>query len=211
MTVAASEPTVFIVEADAPLRDSVLDVVQGAELRAEAFPSAGDFLNAYDPLRPGCIVLDVRAPDGPGMELQEHLRSQPDAPPILMLTDRCDVATAVRAMGNGAFDFIQRPVKGLLLLERIRAALALDGERRADRAQHAHLKVRLDRLSKREREVLEIVVAGHSNKVVAERLGISTKTIEVHRAHAMKKMEARNLAGLVKMAVALEVTSATPE
>ncbi|MFT5478861.1 MAG: two-component system response regulator FixJ [Planctomycetota bacterium] len=211
MTVTASEPTVFVVEADAPLRDSVVALVQGAGLRAEAFPSAGDFLRAFEPHRPGCIVLDVRAPDGAGMNLQEHLRSQPYSPPILMLTDHCDVATAVRAMDHGAFDFIQRPVKGMLLLERIRAALALDAKRRADRAQHAHLRVRLDGLSKREREVLEIVVAGHSNKIVAERLGISTKTIEVHRAHAMKKMKARNLAGLVKMAVALEVTSATPE
>jgi len=211
MNVIPSEPTVFIVEADGPQRDSVNSLLRREGLQTEAFSSPDELLGNTAAERPGCILLDVRQTDAAGTDLQEHLRSIPEAPPILMLSHDGDVATAVRAMGKGAFDFIQRPVADDLLVERVQAALALNRQRRAELAIHADLRKRLERLSKREREVLEIVVAGHSNRVVAERLGISTKTIEVHRAHAMKKMEARNLASLVKMAVALEVTPSTPE
>jgi len=208
MTVMQDEATVFVIDDDASMRDSLKWFLQTVGLHAETYGSAAEFLADFSPDRPGCIVLDVRMPDISGLELQERLKEEPTAPPILMVSGHGDVPMAVRAMRNGAFDFIEKPIGDQLLLERIQKALAKDRENRAARQLQARLEKRLAQLSTREREVFEIVVAGCPNKVVASRLGLSTKTIEVHRAHVMKKMKARSLADLVKMAVALDVTRA---
>ena len=208
MTVLQDEATVFVIDDDASMRDSLKWFLQTVGLPAETFASAEEFLESFSGDRPGCIVLDVRMPESSGLELQERLKDEPAAPPILMISGHGDVPMAVRAMQNGAFDFIEKPVGDQVLLERIQKAIALDRENRAARELQARFEKRMALLSTREREVFEIVVAGCPNKVVASRLGLSTKTIEVHRAHVMKKMKAKSLADLVKMAVALNVTKA---
>lgn len=200
------QPTVFIVDDDAAMRDSLGFLIGSVGRRAETYASAEDFLAAYSNERPGCIVLDVRMPGLSGLELMEKLNEDRFAPPVVLVTGHGDIPMAVRALKAGAFDFIEKPFSDQVLLERIQQALQQDTVERSGERDRADIERKAARLTARENQVFELVVAGKPNKVVASDLGLSQKTVEVHRAHVMEKMRAESFADLVKMAVTLEAT-----
>jgi len=197
------EPTVFVVDDDPAMRDSLCWLLQSVDLHVETYPSADAFLAAYDAGRPGCLVLDVRMPGMSGLNLQDELRARHIRLPIIMLSGHAEVPTAVRALKAGAIDFMEKPFSDELLLDRIRQAIDLDREQRDAEAQRAAVAERYALLTPREREVMELVTAGKANKVIAAELGLSPKTVEVHRAAVMDKMRADSVADLVRMRLAL--------
>lgn len=202
-------PTVFVVDDDPALRDSLAFLIGSVGLPVECHASAEAFLSTFEARRPGCIVLDVRMPGLSGLELMELLQRDPFAPPVVIITGHGDIPMAVRALKTGAFDFIEKPFSDQILLERIQQALQHDETSRATAFNYAEIRARHERLTPREGQVFEQVVAGKANKVIAAELGLSQKTIEVHRAHVMEKMHARTFAHLVKIAVALEAAEST--
>jgi len=199
----ATEPTVFIVDDDAAMRDSLRWLLESVGLSAETFGTAEEFLRAYAPQRPGCLVLDVRMPGMSGLSLQDTLVGRKVRLPIIIVTGYAEVPTAVRALKTGAVDFLQKPFSDDVLLERVRLAIELDREARAAQARRADADARYAQLTTREREVMALVVAGKPNKVIAAELNLSPKTVEVHRANVMKKMEADSVAELVRLAILL--------
>ena len=192
-------PTVFIVDDDAAIRFAMQALMDSVNLSHEIFASADEFLEKIGDQRPGCLVLDIRMPGLGGLELQEELINRGNTLPIIFITGHGDVPMAVEAMQKGAVDFIQKPFRDQELLDRIREALATDEERREAQQHHAEVAGRLERLTNREREVFDLVVTGKPNKVIAYELGVSQRTVEIHRARVMEKMQARSLADLVKM------------
>lgn len=193
------EPTVFIVDDDDAVRDSLEDLVDSVGLKAEIFASAQEFLAAYDPLRAGCLVLDIRMPGMSGLELQEKLGERQAVLPIIFITGHGDIPMAVEAMRRGAVDFIQKPFRDQDLLDRINSALAQGVGRREDMQEQRAIEERIHSLTRRERQVMEMVVEGKANKVIAIDLGLSQRTVEVHRANVMEKMRTKTLADLVRM------------
>ena len=191
--------TVFIVDDDPAIRFAMQALMDSVGLPHEIYESGDEFLDKVAEQRPGCLVLDIRMPGLGGLELQEELLSRDSTLPIIFITGHGDVPMAVEAMQKGAIDFIQKPFRDQDLLDRIRNALKTDEERRQERAVHAEVNERLDRLTNREREVFDLVVTGKPNKVIAYELGVSQRTVEIHRARVMEKMQARSLADLVKM------------
>ena len=191
--------TVFIVDDDAAIRFAMQALMDSVNLSHEIFASGDEFLEKMAGQRPGCLVLDIRMPGLGGLELQEELIKRGNTLPIIFITGHGDVPMAVEAMQKGAVDFIQKPFRDQELLDRIRDALATDEERREAQQHHAEVAGRLDRLTNREREVFDLVVTGKPNKVIAYELGVSQRTVEIHRARVMEKMQARSLADLVKM------------
>lgn len=199
-----SEPTVFIVDDDDEVRDSLEDLIDSVGLKAETFASAHDFLDRYDRRRLGCLVLDVRMPGMSGLELQQRLNALNAFLPIIFITGHGDIPMAVEAMQQGAVDFIQKPFRDQDLLDRINVALAQgSGKRKIMQARH-EIEKRRSALTRREREVMDRVAEGKANKVIAIELGVSQRTVEVHRAHVMEKMGAKSLADLVRMADQLQ-------
>ena len=211
-TQSEKKPTVFIVDDDAAIRFAMQALMDSVNLNHEIFESGDEFLEKITEQRPGCLVLDIRMPGLGGLELQEELIKRGNTLPIIFITGHGDVPMAVEAMQKGAVDFIQKPFRDQELLDRIREALATDEERREEQQQHAEVNERLDRLTRelralagsselanREREVFDLVVTGKPNKVIAYELGVSQRTVEIHRARVMEKMQARSLADLVKM------------
>lgn len=194
----SQEPCVYVVDDDEAVRSGLRMLLSSCGLRSEAHASALAFLDAVDPARPGCLLLDVRMPGMSGLELQEKLQQKGVLLPVIVLTGHGDVPMAVRAMKRGAFDFIQKPFNDQYLLDRINEALALDLHERRRREQQAVLRERMERLSPRERDVLDRLVLGQANKVIAVELGISERTVELHRAHVMEKMQLRSVAQLVQ-------------
>lgn len=193
------EPTVFIVDDDPAMRTSLRWLIESVGLHVETYPSAADFLANYDPVRPGCLVLDVRMPGMSGLELQEKLATRHAPVPIIVITGHGDVAMAVRAMKTGAVDFIEKPFNDQVLLDRIQQSLDKDAETRLGNVEREIVAARIALLTPREQEVMEHVVAGQLNKQVAANLNISIKTVEVHRAKIMEKMQASTLSKLVEM------------
>jgi len=196
-----SAATVFVVDDDGPMRRGLEFLVRSAGYEVRGFESAEVFLEDYEPSMRGCLLLDVRMPGMSGLELQEHLRAERINLPVVIVTAYADVPMAVRAMRAGAFDFIEKPFEGSALLDRVRRAMTCDDDMRLDDAKRRRLNARLESLTPREREVMELVVAGLLNKQVAAELGISMKTVENHRARVMEKMKAESLAGLVRAAM----------
>jgi RNA polymerase sigma factor (sigma-70 family) len=196
-----SEPTVFIVDDDQAVARSLRWLIETVRLGVETFASAQAFLDDYESSKPGCLVLDVRMPGISGLELQERLAARRINVPIIFITGHGDVQMAVRALQAGAFDFVEKPFNDQDLLDRIQKALAFDAERRCKEAQRAQLRALFASLTPREHEVLRLVVEGMSNKSIANTLGLSAKTVEVHRAKVMEKMHARSISDLVKMAM----------
>ncbi len=197
------EATVFIVDDDEAVRDSLGWLMKTVGLATEVFASAREFLDRYDPRRPGCLVLDIRMPGMSGLELQEKLTEDAIPLPVVVITGHGDVPLAVRALKGGAVDFIEKPFNDQVLLDAVQRAIALDAGRRQEYERNADIASRLASLTPREREVLELVVAGRANKVIAAELGVSQKTVEAHRARVMEKMEAQSLSELVRMTHAL--------
>ncbi len=193
------QPTVFIVDDDPAIRFAMQALMDSVNLRHEIFPSGDEFLAAVSDHRPGCLVLDIRMPGLGGLELQQELINRGNELPIIFITGHGDVPMAVEAMQKGAIDFIQKPFRDQDLLDRIRDALKPDEQRRTQQQKHSEVADRVARLTKREREVFDLVVTGKPNKVIAYELGVSQRTVEIHRARVMEKMQARSLADLVKM------------
>jgi two-component system, LuxR family, response regulator FixJ len=194
----ASKPTVFVVDDDAAVRESIAMLVRSIGTAAEAFPTAADFLRGCSQDRPGCLVLDVRMPEMSGLQLQEKLTEAGCLLPVIFVTAHGDVPIAVQAMRAGAFDFIQKPFRDQDLLEKVQRAIGLDRQRRQDAHHRSALVDRIASLTKREAEVLDRVVTGKANKVIAAELRISQRTVEVHRAHIMEKLKADSVSDLVR-------------
>jgi FixJ family two-component response regulator len=182
-------------------------LIETVGLDVETDSSARGVRDSYDPTRPGCLVLDVRMPGMSGLELQSKLRELGIEIPVIILTAFGDVPMAVRAMKNGACDFSQKPVSDQALLEQIQQALAKDAARREELVQQQSVANRIERLTRREHEVMKLVIEGHSSKEIGEQLSVSYKTIEAHRAKIMKKMRAENVPHLVRMCLRYSVSS----
>jgi FixJ family two-component response regulator len=195
----AESPIVFVVDDDHRMREALSSLISSAGLRVAAFGSASDFLESEKPDAPACLVLDLQLPDTSGLELQQELADR-DAPPIVFITAHGDIPASVRAMKAGAIEFFSKPFGDQELLDAIDAAIALDRTARQKRLELAELQRRYGLLTPREREVLTFVVAGVANKNTAADLGTSKITIAVHRGQIMRKMAARSLAELVRMA-----------
>jgi len=194
-------PTIFVVDDDVRMRDSLSWLLASVGLPVKTFGSATDFLKACDPHCHGCLILDIRMPDISGLQLQDMLAERGIRLPIIMITGHADVPTAVRAVQKGAVDFLEKPFNDQVLLDRINAALAADTQRQHEDAAHTAILRRMDSLTSREREVLDLVVGGSLNKQIAATLGISSKTVEVHRAHVMEKMAAKSVAELTAQCI----------
>src|SRR5262245_36581820 len=199
-----NDPTVFVVDDDQVVREAVRTLVGSVGLAVEAFATGQEFLAAQNGTgRAGCIVCDVRLQGMSGLDLQQELVARRITIPMIMITGYADVSTAVRAMRAGAIDFIEKPFNRQVLLDRVHEAIELDRKVRLLDMQRRSVGVRVARLTPREREVMALVVAGKANKVIAMDLGLCEKTVEVHRAHVMRKMEAESLAELVRLNVLL--------
>ncbi len=196
-----TQPTVYIVDDDQATRKSLRWLVETLGVSVQTFHSGASFLDSYDPVQPGCLVLDVMMAGMSGLELQRELNARKIEIPVIVLTGYGDVPTAVVALKNGAIEFLEKPFDGEVLLEQVRKALELDSSRRRERDAGDVIRQRLARLTPREREILKMVVDGLSSKEIATKLGVSFKTVEAHRAKVMKKMEAKSVAQLVKMVV----------
>jgi FixJ family two-component response regulator len=190
---------VFIIDDDDEVREAIGLLMSSVGLPVEKFDSARAYLDAFDPKRPGCLVLDVRMRGMSGLELQERLAAEPVHPPIVMITGHGDVPMAVRAVKAGAVDFLEKPFNDQQLLDAVHRAFELDARQRGEASQRAGIEERLKRLTRREREVLEQIVSGKRNKVIAADLGISQSTVEAHRAKVMEKLEAGSLSELMRM------------
>ena len=190
--------TIYVVDDDEAMRDSMTWLLEGEAYRVTCFDSAESFLKAWRNDMHGCLVLDVRMPEMSGLELQEKLDSLGSQLPVIFVTGHGDVPMAVSALQRGACDFIEKPFHNEDLLSRIQRALELDNQLSARRQRDGAISHRLDQLTQREREVMQLVVAGKLNKQIADELNISMKTVEAHRARVMEKMGVRTLAELVK-------------
>ena len=198
---------VFVVDDDIHARDSLCALLESAGLTGEAYESAQAFLDAYVPERAGCLIADIRMPDMDGLALQEELNRRNAGLPVIVVTGHADVPLAVRAMKEGAVDLIEKPFDDELLLATVRRALALAQDVRTQAMAADTAKARIASLSARERQVLELLVAGQPNKIIAYELDISPRTVEIHRAHVMDKMEAKSLSDLVRSAIAAGISS----
>jgi len=202
-----SMPTVFIVDDDAPVRDGLKLLLRSVGHRVETYGSAQEFLDAYADDRPGCLVLDVRMPGMSGLDLQERLNERRAILPIIFITGHGDVPMAVEALQAGALDFLQKPFRDQELLDRIASALDKDAANRRELLELKQVAARFAELTPRERAVMDLVVQGKSNKVIAGDLDISQRTVEIHRARVMEKTQAGSLAHLVRMVLRLQETA----
>lgn len=198
-----NDASVFIVDDDESVRDALKLLMESIGLSAETYESGQDYLDSFDPERAGCLVLDVRMRGMSGIALQEQLTKLPLAPPIIIITGHGDIAMAVRCVQAGASDFIEKPFNDQVLLESIHRAIEQDAEKRGKALKYAEIKNRLSRLTQRETQVLEHVVAGKRNKNIASDLNITQSTVEAHRARVMEKMEAKSLSDLMRMMLSL--------
>ena len=196
------ESTVFVVDDDEAMRDSLRWLIESVKLPVETYASSAEFLAAFEG-KPGCLILDVRMPGMGGLDLQEKLREKSICLPIIFISGHGDIPMAVHAIKLGAIDFIEKPFNDQVLLDRIYYAIELCKRMREAREAQFNIVANHRLLTPRECQVVEGVVAGKSNKVIAAELGVSWKTIEVHRANAMRKMQAHSLSELVGMVLHL--------
>lgn len=192
------DKTIFVVDDDKAVRDSLSWLISSVGLHVETFGSAQDFLDVYDPTRPGCLLVDVRMPGMSGLELQKRLAENPHCLPVIVVTGHGDVQMAVRAMKDGAFDFIEKPYNDQILLDLVQKAVRECERRRTEVTSHQEIQDLVDTLTPRERQVMDMIVAGNTNKQIAYALDISEKTVEAHRAKVMEKIQASSLADLIR-------------
>jgi two-component system, LuxR family, response regulator FixJ len=194
--------TVFVVDDNAGMRNSLTALMESAGLAVETYASSEEFLEAYDPERPGCLVLDVRLRAGAsGLDLQDELRRRGSVLPIIVLTGHGNVPTSVRALKAGAMDFLQKPVPPPLLLEKIRAAIEIDRHARDAAMGHGDVRARIARLTPRERQVMALLVKGETSKEIAYALHLSVRTVEAHRRTVLRKMKVTSAAQLVRAVI----------
>jgi FixJ family two-component response regulator len=194
-------PVVNIVDDDRLARESLKWLVESAHLLAEEFECGQAFLDKFDHNMPGCVVLDVRMPDINGMELHARLMEDGATIPVIIVTGHADVAMAVRAMKAGAYDLVEKPYNDALMLERIQTAITYDRDKREGQEMVTEIQGRINRLTPRELEVMKLVLQSRQNKVIAAELGISIKTVELHRANFMAKMDVTSPTELVRLAI----------
>ncbi len=204
------EPTVFIVDDDPDMRDSLRWLMETVGLRAACFESAVEFLRDFDVGAAGCLVVDVRMPGMSGLDLLEALATRGECVPVIFITAHADVPMAIRALKSGAVEFIEKPFNRQSLLDRVQWAIREDVRRRALLADRAALEARFRRLTDKEREALELIKQGLPNKAIATHLDITPRAVEMRRSGLMKKLGARSLAELLRLAFALEATIAEP-
>jgi FixJ family two-component response regulator len=198
----AIEPTVFVVDDDPAMRRSMLALFSAQGIRTETYPSGREFLEAFDPQRSGCVVLDLLLRGESGMDVLDDLRSRPLHPPVIVLTAHGSVPASVQVLRAGAFDFIEKPMRPATLLARIREAFELDAQERFASEQRTVIEERAHRLSARERTVARLLMAGKRSKEIASALDISVRTVEGYRARLLEKMQAQSAAHLVTMLLA---------
>ncbi len=195
------KPTVYIVDDDAAVRHFLCGLIRSVDLRTEEYASSQECLVSYQPNQPGCLVLDIRMPGMSGLELQRELHARGITLPVIILTGHGDVQVAVHAMKAGAVDFIEKPFNNELLIDRVQKSVAASLKEHQTRVDQNAVLTKMKSLTPREHQVLNLVVAGETNRNIAQRLNISVKTVEIHRAGMMEKMQAKSLVDLVKMAV----------
>jgi FixJ family two-component response regulator len=195
------DPTVFIVDDDAAVLDSVAELVTSVGLSAATFRSAKEFLDSFSPDRPGCLVLDVRMAHTSGLVLQEELNAIDARLPIVFISGHADISIAIRAIKAGAIDFVQKPYHDQQLLDAINEALRRDAETRQAADNNEVFTKGLAALTDREREILEHVVRGLSSKSIARTLDISYRTVELHRGHIMDKLRVHSVAELIRLVI----------
>jgi len=200
------EAIVYVIDDDRLVREGLQGLIRSVGLRVETFASAQDFLTARRTDAPACLVLDVRMPGLSGLDLQLKLNDVDIQIPIIFITGHGDIPMSVRAMKEGAHEFLTKPVRGQDLIDAVQKAIASDRGKRKDRAELKEIRARFDSLTPREKEVLELVVAGLLNKQIADELGTSELTVKTHRAHVMEKTHADSLAHLVRMAERLKTS-----
>ncbi len=205
------EPTIHIIDDDPAVRQSLRYLIESVHLKIHCFDSAEEFLDAGEPARPGCLVLDVRMPGMSGLELQQKLLDTHNDIPIIFLTAHADVPMAVRAMHAGAEHFLEKPFNDQDLLDHIHRAVNRDNHQYGHRGETNTVRLRLKSLSQRERQVLECVVDGLPNKAIAHRLILSDRTVESHRASMMRKMKANSIAELVRLMVSSNQMRENPD
>jgi two-component system response regulator FixJ len=200
---AVKTATIYVVDDDDGMRRALSLLLNTVGYKTAAFASPKEFLDKFRPDVPGCLVLDIRMPGMSGLELQQHLNRMGSMLPVIFITGHGDVPMAVQAMKEGAFEFIQKPFRDQDLLDRINHALELDKENRSILALRAEVSQRFESLTPREKQVMGMVVDGAANKVIAIDLGLSERTVEIHRAKVMEKMGARSVAHLVKLQMSM--------
>ena len=193
--------TVYIIDDDRMARESLKWLIESAGLPVQVYESGLDFLDQVDASMSGCVLLDVRMPDINGMELYAKLKQRDIMLPVIIVTGHADVAMAVRAMKAGVYDFIEKPYNDALMLERVQNAITCDQDNRCKQQRVAAIRSCADQLTPREQEVMHYVLNSTQNKVIAAELGISIKTVELHRANLMTKMKARTSTELVRLAL----------
>jgi len=200
------QPTIFVVDDDEAMRDSIHWLLESVNLDTRMFSCASDFVASCEPDEEGCLLLDVRMPGMSGMELLEVLKYSGIALPVIIITGHGDVPMAVRALKHGAFDFIQKPFNAQDLLDRINAALELDRENRRRTQEIERRRTYFAALTERETEVVELLVAGDASKVIAQKLNISPKTVDIHRANIMRKLNVRSVVEIAQLRLDLQDT-----
>ncbi len=200
----SDELTVFIVDDDEPVRDAIGMLLDTVDISYRGYSDAQAFLEEFDSAQTGCLVLDIRMPGMSGLELQEQLIEMKASIPIVFITGHGDIPMAVEAMRRGAVDFIRKPFRDQELLDRIQEALSVDDEQRSREADIDAARAKVAQLTPRETEVFERVTAGQANKVIAIELGISERTVEIHRSQVMQKTRVRTLADLVRLKLTLD-------
>ncbi len=201
------EPTVFVVDDDELARESVCALVRSMQARAEAFSSAEEFLQQYDVGRTGCLVTDVRMMGMSGLELQDKLQELKIALPVVVMTAYAKTSLTVRAMQSGAVTLLEKPCEENELWDAIRTGLAKDAESRADRAQRSDVLRRIEELTPKQRQVMDFIVAGRSNKWIAHELDVGVRTVEARRSEVFDRMQAASLADLVRLTVEANLSS----
>ncbi|MCK4709739.1 MAG: response regulator transcription factor [Gammaproteobacteria bacterium] len=194
-----SNHNVYVVDDDQAVRDSLRWLIESVGLNVTTFSNGQELLENFNEPDISCLVLDVRMPGISGLDLQQRLKNLNSKVPVIIVTGHADVPMAIQAMKAGAFDFIEKPYSDQLLLERIQCAIEQDDCFKKQQAINNEINERIDTLTPREREVMGLVVGGHSNKGIAKELGVSIKTVEVHRGNLMSKMKAQSLSELVRL------------
>lgn len=196
-------PTVFVVDDDEAMRDSISCLLESVHLHNRTFGNAKDFLDFCNPRQSGCILLDIRMPGMSGIELLEHLKARGIKMPVIIISGHGDVPLAVRALKLGAFEFLQKPFNAQDMLDHVHAALRLIQQNNLENRKQECLRSNFDSLTGREKEVMELMVAGNSSKAIGMKLGISPRTVDIHRSKIMKKLNIHSVAELVQTRLAL--------